>query len=244
MIFSEIYQTRIEDYDKNGRLSVEAVLRIFENIGSHHSDSVSNSVIEGSLKGIAWILAEWRTEINFLPEYGEKIKAETWINGKAPAASVCRNFVLSDGNGVIYVKGIAKFALFDLINERPTRISEELFEMYKPESESVFQDSPLRLKEPERYDFEKHIHQRRNDIDFNGHVHNVNYLVYALETLPEDIYENASFKQIRIVYRSPLSPKDSPVIKLSRTDDGIIIGVYSEKRLCSLIKLLPFHNNF
>ena len=133
MIFSEIYQTRIEDYDINGFLSLEAVLRIFENIGSHHSDSVSNSVIEGSLDGIAWIFVEWAIEIINLPKYGEPVKVQTWVSGKAPSASVLRNFILNDSRGSKLVKGTAKFALFDLNKRKPTRISTELFELYSPE---------------------------------------------------------------------------------------------------------------
>ena len=48
MIFSGTYYPQIEDYSRSGKLSAEAVLRIFLNAGSYHSDSVSDSVIQGS----------------------------------------------------------------------------------------------------------------------------------------------------------------------------------------------------
>ena len=31
---------------------------------------------------------------------------------------------------------------------------------------------------------------RRSDVDMNGHVNNVTYLAWALETMPNDIYES------------------------------------------------------
>lgn len=238
MIFSEIYRTRIEDYDKKGFLSVEAVLRIFENIGNHHSDSVSNSVIKGSLDGVAWIFSEWRIEFNRLPEYGESVKAETWVSGKVPSSSVIRNFILSDSKGNALVKGTAKFALFDLIKNRPVRISSELFELYSPESYSVFEHKSERLKEPSEYDSELQLFQRRGDVDFNGHVHNINYLIYALEALPQHIYENGIFDQIRISYKSPLKAGELITVKAKEYDDVYSVGIYGEDRLSSIVEIV------
>ncbi|MDE6148669.1 MAG: hypothetical protein K2F81_01040 [Ruminococcus sp.] len=237
MTFKEIYQTRIEDYDINGLLSVEAVLRIFENIGSHHSDSVSNSVIKGSLNGIAWIFVEWRIEIERLPKYGELVKAETWINGKAPSSSVMRNFLLSDNEGNTLIKGTAKFALFDLIKRKPTRISAELFEMYSPENFSVFENKSERLREPEEYDFELQLVQRRSDVDFNGHVHNINYLIYALEALPKSVYESRDFSCVRILYKNPLKSGETINVKVRENDGVYSVGIYGEDKISSIVEI-------
>ncbi len=38
---------------------------------------------------------------------------------------------------------------------------------------------------------------RRSDMDMNGHINNVTYLGWALETVPEDIYLNYSLYQAR-----------------------------------------------
>ena len=78
MIYSERYLPQIEDYTSNGDLSVEAIMRIFENTGSHHSDSVGDGLINGTLKGTAWILAEWHIEILKRPKNGDIINASTW----------------------------------------------------------------------------------------------------------------------------------------------------------------------
>ena len=53
MIFSEEYCSRIEDFGRGGLMTPEAVLRIFENTGSHHSDSVGDSLISGTAAGVA-----------------------------------------------------------------------------------------------------------------------------------------------------------------------------------------------
>lgn len=41
---------------------------------------------------------------------------------------------------------------------------------------------------------------RRSDIDMNGHVNNVTYLAWALETVPQDIYDNCHLYQVSRLY--------------------------------------------
>ena len=36
---------------------------------------------------------------------------------------------------------------------------------------------------------------RRSDMDMNGHINNVTYLAWALETVPADVYLNYSLQQ-------------------------------------------------
>ena len=38
---------------------------------------------------------------------------------------------------------------------------------------------------------------RRSDMDMNGHINNVTYLAWALETVPIDIYLNHILIQVR-----------------------------------------------
>ena len=38
---------------------------------------------------------------------------------------------------------------------------------------------------------------RRSDMDMNGHINNVTYLAWALETVPADVYLNYSLQQAR-----------------------------------------------
>lgn len=38
---------------------------------------------------------------------------------------------------------------------------------------------------------------RRSDMDMNGHINNVTYLGWALETVPADVYLNYSLYEVR-----------------------------------------------
>ena len=71
MIFRETAVTRIDDFDAKGYMLPSALLKVLENAADHHSASVTDESVEGSMHGVAWILAEWRVEIIRTPRYNE-----------------------------------------------------------------------------------------------------------------------------------------------------------------------------
>ena len=187
MFYKEIYNPRPSDYNRNGKLSYEAILQLLENAAGNHSANSGDSIADANKNGIAWILTEWRVQILHRPENGESLNITTWVRGKAPASAVYRDFLLTDENGTELIRAEAKFALFDLATSRLTRISEELFGSYQPEDKTVFEDAQ-RLCAPSEYTSETELKLRRSDIDFNGHVHNTRYVDLAMDGFTERNY--------------------------------------------------------
>lgn len=238
MFYKENYQPRIADYDRNGKLSYEAILQILETAGSHHSDTVGDSVIEGSQSGIAWILTEWRVQVLRRTDSKEKLQIATWVRGKAPASTVFRDFILTDENGNEVIRAEAKFALLDLSAGRLTRISEELFASYQPEDKTVFDTATQRLRTPTEFDDEQIITLRRSDIDFNGHVHNTCYMDFALEILPEIFNKGNNATEFHMVYMKPIKESSTVTVKCSYSEKSYLICVYSDDMLCTLCEFV------
>lgn len=236
MIFSGTYYPQIEDYSRSGKLSAEAVLRIFLNAGSYHSDSVSDSVIQGSLDGVAWILTEWRVSLFSRPPYSKQLEYSTWARAKTKQSRVSRDFTL-DMDGERIAQGSARFVLLDLETSKPFGISEELMTAYAPEEKSVYDDKLPKLREPESYEKTMPIAMRRSDMDFNGHVHNICYLGYALEMIPEEDYLSENFSQIRIVYKSPLHEGEKAEAGCCCIDGRNTVGIYGNGELKAIVEL-------
>lgn len=235
MYYKEIYQPRISDYDRNGKLYYESILQILETAGSHHSDTVGDSVIEGSQSGIAWILTEWRVQVLRRTDSKEKLQITTWVRGKAPASAVYRDFLLTDETGAEVIRDEAKFALFDLTTSRLTRISEELFGSYQPEDKTVFEDAQ-RLRAPSEYTSETELKLRRSDIDFNGHVHNTRYVDLAMEALPNDIFANDDFTELHILYYKHVLERSAVKAQYHFDGSSHLVTVYADNACCSLVK--------
>ncbi|MBR1747287.1 MAG: hypothetical protein IJ735_03635 [Clostridia bacterium] len=232
MIVTRLYYPFPDDAYVGGRLSDEALLRIFEDIGSRHSAAVGDAFNVGSR---AWILAEWRVEFLRRPLVTEPLNVSTWVRASEAAFWTYRDFSVRDKADRVVIKATAKMTLVDMEKEQLMRITEDLIGAYRPEEQQVFSSDAPRLLPPKNYSNEISLPLRRSDFDQNGHVHNTRYVSFAQEVLPATARLADSF---RIVYRAPVKPNAVPVLKYAPTETGHIVGVYVEGRLCTLIEFL------
>lgn len=233
MIYRNTLSTRINDFDVNGNLNLSAILVLMENIGDEHSTAVTTNTVAMSVNGIAWILSEWRVEIIKHPTHSDKPTFETWVSGSAPTYRTDRNFTIKDENGNIMVKGVSQLALFNLRENTLVCIDEELMSKYQPEEKGVFEKRLPKLRPPKEYTNEIPFPIRKTDMDYNGHVHNTDYLKFALEALPD----GKTVSSFRIAYYKPVKFGNDLTLKSTETADGIIIGMYSDNELYSLAEL-------
>ncbi|MGM9680684.1 MAG: acyl-[acyl-carrier-protein] thioesterase [Eubacteriales bacterium] len=238
MFYQGIYTPRPSDYDRYGKISYEAILQILEAAAGDHSASVGDGISDANKNGKAWILTEWRVKILRHPEYGENLIVSTWVCAKASAGSVFRVFALYDGNNRETVRAEAKYALLDLQTLKPMRISGDLLASYQPEEKRMFEDLP-RLRPLSGYSVETVIKLRRNDIDFNGHVHNTRYVQLAAEVLPKEVFEREDFVDIRMIYSKPLKADDAVCLKYSESNAEHLVGIYNQEGLCCLVDFKP-----
>ena len=235
MFYTEKCEPRLGDYTGKGKLSFEALLQILENVGTHHSVSVGDSLTDGS---VAWMIIDWRIEIKRKPRMFEKIAVTTWSRGKFNSFTSGREFSVctEGGDPLIYIG--SKFALVDVKEKKMAKITDELVEMYKPEAGTTnFETEAGKLSVPESFDFEMPVVMRRGDFDFNGHVHNTKYLVYAMEALPYEDYAADDFRSLRIIYRSSLKFGDEAVVKRKAMDGGYSFCIFSGETLCTIIEM-------
>lgn len=237
MFYEEIYLPRVSDFNRNGRLSYEAILQILETAGSHHSDRANDNVIEGSQQGIAWILVDWRVSVLRRTGSAEELNITTWARGKSGAATVYRDFILTDKSGDEVIRAEAKFCLLDMNSGKLVRISDALLKSYVPDEKTVFEADAPRLRAPAAFICEKNLTIRRSDIDFNGHVHNTRYIDFALEVIPQDIFDADAFSNIHIVYSKPIKSGSTITVKYAVTKSGYFVGIYANDMLCTLIEL-------
>ena len=237
MIYREKAETRIDDFDADGYMLLPSVLKVLENAADHHSASVTDESVEGSMRGVAWILAEWRVEVIKLPSYRDTLVIETWISEESAAAHSNREFLLLDDRGNVLIKAAAKLTLFDLKENRIIKTDRAILERYRPEGSSVFSEKAHRLIPAESFSSETVFPLRRSDIDYNGHVHNTAYLDFALDILPEEAARSAEISGIRIAYKHPLRLGDRAKIRFCGKNGVWNICFFTDEALCAIVEL-------
>ena len=220
------YAPLLEDFYDNGELKLETILKILENSGNRHSDLAGDAILAGSAGGTAWILTDWYVELDSCPKYGDTVSAKTWSQGATSLFGTSREFEFYC-NGNLCGRGTTRWVLFDLNANRPAKVTEDLLEKYGPEKKAVFAESKLpKITIPDEFSNEVSIVPRRNDIDFNHHVHNLVYVDYAMEALPQDVYKSHSFKKIRITYKAAVKAGETIVAKYANLDGSHIVCIY------------------
>ena len=236
------YNPLLEDFAADGTLQLPSILKILENSGNKHSDLAGDNILKGSSSGIAWILTDWLLDISSYPKYGDKLLARTWSETVKQPLACMRDFELFC-NGERCVRGLTKWVLVDLKSGRPLRVSPELIEKYQPEDKAVFEDSKMpKIAIPDSSSFtsETKITLRRSDIDFNGHVHNLTYLDFALEALPAAIYseKRTAFRNVRIAYKTGVKAGEEIICRYAECDGKHVICIFgSDEKLRTQIEL-------
>lgn len=225
MIFEYDYKPVIEDFSKDGTLTMTAIVKIMENAANIHSDKVGDSVFNIRDLSRAWILTDWQIQIDEYPVYGDEVKTETWSECVTSPLVANRNFIFYK-NGTACGIASTRWILLDLTTGRPSRIDSSSLEKYEPEDKTVFEDKKLtKIPVPETFEKEIKIPVRKSDIDFNNHVHNLTYLDFAKEVLPDDDY-NKNFRTLRISYKTALKEGSTAICRYAKVENQSVVFIF------------------
>ena len=243
MIYTEIVKIPLKDVEKGNVISDRGILEIFENVATHHSDSVHDGVNEIKEKGKAWVILEWKIQVLNRPKYGEEFKVNTWSrenNIQERKIATYRDFEMLDKDGTLCVIGTSKWVIMNIQTGRITNIDKALQERYKPETKGVFDDWEIeKLQQPKESSNVIEYTVSRVDVDFNLHMHNIYYINLAYNTLPKDIYELRPFNNIRISYKREIKLNDTVKCKYVSENDKHIVTICSvdESKVHSIVIL-------
>lgn len=243
MIFTEWVKIPLKDVEKGNVISDRGILELLENVATHHSDSVNDGVNEIKQKGKVWVVLDWKVRVLSRPNYGKTLKIDTWSrenNIQEKKIATYRDFEVYDEAGQLCVKATSKWVLINIETGKLTNIDKELQERYKPENKSVF----------DVWNIEKDVISKenistveytvqRNDVDFNGHMHNIYYMNLAYVALPENIYEKRPFNNIKISYKREIKLDEQVKCKYNFENGSHIVTVYNkeENKVHSIITL-------
>lgn len=224
MIFERSYTVGNRDVGNNNKATNKAMLKYLENIACKHSDEVGYGINTIEQTGVVWILLDWKFNVIERPIYGQTIKVKTWSR-KMEKCYAYRDFEVYDENENIIAKATTKWVLLDANTRKILRIPENFAVEYKQETERhVFEEEIDKVRDPENEETSIKLKTRRTDIDINNHVNNLNYLDFAYEILPEEVY-NQDLKNVRITYKHQTEPGETVNISYTKQDGKNIITI-------------------
>ncbi|WP_125154192.1 acyl-[acyl-carrier-protein] thioesterase [Clostridium rectalis] len=199
IITEKEYEVHYYEVDCNKNALITAIMNYFGDISTYQSEQRNNGLDYMKDNNIAWVLYKWDISINKFPCYGEKVRVRT-IPYSFRRFYAYRKFQILDRYDNIMVDAISIWFLIDAEKRKPIRIPKNMFTVYGlTEKDNKILDTP-KLIPTDVTDHEKVFNVRYEDIDTNGHVNNVKYISWIMETVPIEIVTNHRLQRIIVVY--------------------------------------------
>ncbi len=207
-IYQTNYKVRISDSDSASNLKLPALLQMLQEAATEHAEKLGVGFGEMRALNLGWALSKLIINIDRIPKWGERVYIKTWPSFREKIATY-REFLAVDVNGESLFTVRSQWLIFDIAARklaRMNRLNEWVLFPQVVNDESF--DTPFeKITTPDSENI-KHskFFARTDDIDLNGHVNNAVFLIWAIESLPENIYDKYFPKKIKVSFLEEVLP--------------------------------------
>lgn len=238
-VYSRKIKLRYSDIGRDNALNLKSLIGYLQEMAGAHSSKAGYGLNDMSVTHVTWLLLDWKVKMLSHPCYGEELTINTWPRCFEKCYSY-RDFEIFDSNNNLVAITSSKWLLINCDTKKIERITPEIANSFGIVDKNVFEDKlDEKPKAPDNLTLNFKYKIQRRDIDTNGHVNNLHYIDYALETLPEDVYNNNEFDNIEINFKKEIKSGDTINCYYSFENNKHIVTIKSEDDsiLHSIIKL-------
>lgn len=185
--------------------------------------------------GMTQLLASRQVEIVRVPKFKERLKTVTSVFEVKPMFGF-RNTFIYDANGDICYKTWSMGAFVDRSTGKLQRIPAEVLSAINIEAKKDMSYADRRIVLPKGIDYKEQapVAVTKNDIDYNGHMNNANYIRIAVEYLPEGFRYN----NVRVEFKRPARLGEQIIPKTCLSADGIFyVELMTEDAVSTILEL-------
>jgi len=200
-IYSESYKIRSDEIHPNGKASLQTVCNLFQEAAGNHALQLNFDITQLKDRNLTWVLYRLNAQMQRYPEWRETVTVQTWPS-RGDRLRAYRDYRLLDADDNELGHGLSYWLMIDLDSRRPVRMPQEVIDMGVKGVEHVIPVRTDRLKAPKEVERKRPFSVRRSDLDVNRHVNNVKYIEWALEAVPEAVYQNREVQEIDIQFEA------------------------------------------
>lgn len=182
----------------DGLMKPETVLHWFQEIAEAHASALGFGYDFVMSRGLAWVEVRLDASISRRPRWKEIVELRTWTAQETPLLAR-RNMEIRDAEGNRIITGSCLWAIIDVRRRRPVPLNRYIAAFPDTPCEetaaSVVMDTSGLLPEIREWTAE------RRDTDFNRHINNAVYLIWALESLPDTWLENHELTGVHLHFK-------------------------------------------
>lgn len=181
-------------------LKPECFLHMCQEMAESHAGTLDFGYDWALRNGIAWVELSGDFEFIRRPRWKEVVTLRT-NTGKASALQAHRFVEMTDSTGQVLAKADLYWALIDINSRRLVPLKRTSLNLDITGTPIITTSLPEPTPETPQQHATSTLLSTRRDVDFNGHINNSAYLIWALDTLPQNITPAGSPQRIRIAFK-------------------------------------------
>jgi medium-chain acyl-[acyl-carrier-protein] hydrolase len=198
MIYEKKIQVRYAEIGIAGKLKPVSIFNYFQDIASEHTALMGVSAWDLLPMGLAWVILKYELEIHHYPVWKDNLTIRTWRCNLQKLYEL-RKYEIYDDQKNLLIDAKSSWILTSLSTKKPARIDRHLPLLLTDHQMEIEDD--LTMLEPVAFpDFNRTFQIRMHDLDFNRHVNNSVYPVWAMESVPADILSTHAPQKIILNY--------------------------------------------
>lgn len=233
-VYSKEYEIKYYEQNMRGDLKESSLLNFLQDIATLSAESLGFGPTFVFSNNYAWVVLKYHIELYKELRNLDSIMIRTEPRGTSKLYAF-RDFELYS-NDELFGRVVSTWALIDM-NTRRMLPMQKVLPMMLPYEKKETDLEYGKIDTVEDVTYSKEFDVRFDDIDVNHHANNCNYIIWALETLPQEFRLNNSPKIIDIRYRKEIGLNGKVLSQIFAQDNTtlhVIKNASDNEELCSI----------
>ncbi len=219
--FSKEFSISSFDLNPKGQARLTTMADFFQEMAYHHASHLGFGYDDMNEKQTMWVLSRMRIRIDRYPVWDERVKVETWHKGMERIFGL-RDFKVTDSSDRVIGSASSAWLILDSKTKRPVRPNDEVLRHGIGE-ESVFEAKLEKIQHPAEME-EKTVRKVVfSDLDIMGHVNNVKYMEWCIDTAMSEQNVEREIREIEINFMHEALLGDVIIISgLPEQESGVL----------------------
>ncbi|MCP4438290.1 MAG: hypothetical protein GY810_05035 [Aureispira sp.] len=222
LVYTGEYTIRTYEIDRHKKATVVSLVKLMQEAAMQNVITMGVSVWDMEKHKISWVLMRKHLEINRLPKLGETIKVITHPAGFEKFFTY-RDYKVLDQDDKIIAQSSSTWLLMDTEKRRMARIPDFILALEPPKTETYLPRPVGKVPKIDRVDEQQDFLVQWHHLDFNEHLSNTYYIQWMLETVDDEVLNNAKLHTLDLQYKAESLWKDELVAECQKIDESTFL---------------------
>ena len=199
MIYNDSYTVTTYQVDINGRVTVPVICSMMQETASRYCFENKISLEHLNPKNLTWMIIKQYVEFESYPGWLDRINVSTWPRS-LKGLKALRDYSVTDEEGGLIARSSTNWVMLNTETKRPVKLGDEVSHLVTVDKAVFNNDVKIQVDLPDTEYDKKMFHVRYSDLDINGHVNNIKYIEWCLDSVSSDFQKSHTVKNLSIEF--------------------------------------------